>query len=181
MNAPPSQDSTDERELLDRFRHGDREAFGELHRRYSRRVLAVLLSGGLQESDAHDVSQEAWLKAFAARATFTEGNFVRWIATIAINASHDAQRRKRPDRLPAGYDESGPNENERRAMREIIERCFDGLAEANGDFAAAVLDDYLGLTTAELAAKYGVAAATIYTRLNRGRAMLRDCIEAKLT
>src|SRR5262245_13373777 len=52
--------------LVERAKAGDRMAFGELVRRYRGRILALTLHLTGSESEAEDVTQEVFIKAFRA-------------------------------------------------------------------------------------------------------------------
>ncbi|MEY4514258.1 MAG: polymerase sigma factor SigW [Pseudomonadota bacterium] len=100
MIPPPPPGLRDEEEdvLVRRFRQpgqeGD-EAYSELVRRYQTRVVRLVgyLLG--DASEAEDVSQEAFVRAFSARDTFDRGdNFAAWIRTIATRVAFNCRRDK---------------------------------------------------------------------------------------
>jgi RNA polymerase sigma-70 factor, ECF subfamily len=84
-------------------RGGDSEAFRELVERHSRAVyrLAHRMTGN--PSDAEDVVQETFLRAYKQLSRFeSRANFSTWIHRIAVNCSIDLIR-SRPHR-EAGHD-----------------------------------------------------------------------------
>jgi RNA polymerase sigma-70 factor (ECF subfamily) len=84
-------------------RGGDREAFRALVERHSRAVyrLAHRMTGS--PSDAEDVVQETFLKAYKQLGRFeSRANFSTWLHRIAVNCSIDLIR-SRPHR-EAGHD-----------------------------------------------------------------------------
>src|SRR5512142_2073160 len=82
--------------LVQRAREGDRDSFGALVRRYQRLVFRVV-GGFLRDpADVEDVAQEAFIKAFAAMASFRPGApFAPWIIRIATRTSYDRLRQRR--------------------------------------------------------------------------------------
>jgi RNA polymerase sigma factor (sigma-70 family) len=63
---------------------GDSRAFGELARRHSTRVRALLRRMGASRALADDVAQDAFIVAFKRIATFrNEGSFYSWVGRIA--------------------------------------------------------------------------------------------------
>jgi RNA polymerase sigma factor (sigma-70 family) len=84
------------RDVLDRARQGDGEAFGELYRRCSRRVfgLCLHLLGGRE--DAEDATAEVFLRM---RETLTRYDpsvpLGAWLAKVAANHCVDRLRRRR--------------------------------------------------------------------------------------
>src|SRR5947207_10416904 len=83
----------DEDDDLDRARRGDRDAFGRLVRRHQRRVYAAALHILGNHSDADDVTQEAFVRAFRGLASFDgRADFFTWLYRITINTSLNALR-----------------------------------------------------------------------------------------
>jgi RNA polymerase sigma factor (sigma-70 family) len=79
-------------ETLARVRDGDRDAYAELVNRYAPVALrtAVLLGAG---SDAEDVVQEAFVKAFGALGRFRDGAAFRpWLLQIVSNETRNLHR-----------------------------------------------------------------------------------------
>src|SRR3954463_12852671 len=78
----------DEDPDLDRARQGDREAFGRLVRRHQRRVYAAALHITGNHSDADDVAQEAFVRAYKGLATFDgRSDFFTWLYRITVNTA----------------------------------------------------------------------------------------------
>ncbi len=79
--------------LVDRAKAGDQHAFSELVRRYRRRILALALHLTGNESDAEDITQEVFLKAYRALGSFEgRSQFFTWIYRMAVNRSLNAKR-----------------------------------------------------------------------------------------
>jgi RNA polymerase sigma-70 factor (ECF subfamily) len=78
---------------LDRARQGDRDAFGRLVRLHQRRVYAAALHITGNHSDADDVTQEAFVRAYKGLATFDgRADFFTWLYRITINTALNALR-----------------------------------------------------------------------------------------
>src|SRR6476619_752980 len=72
---------------------GDREAFGRLARRHQRRVYAAALHILGNHSDADDVTQEAFVRAYRGLAAFDgRADFFTWLYRIAVNIALNARR-----------------------------------------------------------------------------------------
>ena len=81
-----TEPATSERELIERARGGDRDAFCALARRYGRRIHSLALHYCRRPADAEDLSQEVWLRAYRALAGFrAEASFYTWLRQITIN------------------------------------------------------------------------------------------------
>src|SRR4051812_32911370 len=78
---------------LDRARQGDRDAFGRLVRLHQRRVYAAALHITGNHSDADDVTQEAFVRAYKGLASFDgRADFFTWLYRITINTALNALR-----------------------------------------------------------------------------------------
>jgi RNA polymerase sigma-70 factor (ECF subfamily) len=77
-----------DRELVERFRDGDRAAFDQLVRRHQRGVWHLVRRYVRSDADAADVTQQAFVRAFRGLVTFRGAASVRsWLYRIAINCS----------------------------------------------------------------------------------------------
>src|SRR4029450_13209565 len=63
LAAVPNEPRDDERELVIRVQHGDREAFAELARRHARRAFAIAYRILRHTQDAEDLVQDSLLAA----------------------------------------------------------------------------------------------------------------------
>jgi RNA polymerase sigma-70 factor (ECF subfamily) len=74
-------------------RRGDRDAFGRLVRRHQRRVYAAALHILGNHSDADDVTQEAFVRAYRGLGSFDgRADFFTWLYRIAVNTALNALR-----------------------------------------------------------------------------------------
>lgn len=113
---PPrdKQDTTDE-QLLSSYRHGDREAFAELVKRYERELFHFLVRFLGDRAAAEDVFQETFLQVHQSAEQFDLERRLRpWLFTIAANKARDLmrQRARRPTnpleaQISGGADEGG--------------------------------------------------------------------------
>ena len=78
----------EERRLAERFRTGDRAAFGELVERHQRGVYYLVWRYVRSDEDAKDVTQVAFVRAWVGAANFrADASFRTWIYRIATNLS----------------------------------------------------------------------------------------------
>jgi RNA polymerase sigma-70 factor (ECF subfamily) len=74
-------------------RRGDRDAFGRLVRRHQRRVYAAVLHILGNHSDADDVTQEAFVRAYRGLGSFDgRADLFTWLYRIAVNTALNALR-----------------------------------------------------------------------------------------
>src|ERR1051325_6648077 len=73
-------------ELVRRSQQGDLSAYDELIRRYQDRIYATVYHMTSNHEDAHDLAQEAFIKAFQALSSFKgDSSFYTWVYRIAVN------------------------------------------------------------------------------------------------
>jgi RNA polymerase sigma-70 factor (ECF subfamily) len=84
-----------ESELITRAQAGETDAFCSLARAYERRIYSLAFHYCRERQDAEDLSQEVWLKAYSALATFRyESSFYTWLRKITINCFINHRRRR---------------------------------------------------------------------------------------
>jgi RNA polymerase sigma-70 factor (ECF subfamily) len=80
--------------LLEAAQRGDQEAFGEIVQRHQRTVYGFLRARLLQPSDAEDLTQETFLRAYTIRARFDSSGLVAsWLIGIARNVLREHARK----------------------------------------------------------------------------------------
>lgn len=176
----------EEHECIARSQGGDVEAFNQLVEQYQRLVynLALRMMGNAET--AEDATQDAFLSAYRAIGKFKGGSFKAWILRIAANSCHDKMRMARRARVVSLDDllqESGdfmPDNNiespEDYALRRELGRFLnEGLTHLPEDQRLVIiLCDIQGLSYEEICQATGSSLGTVKSRLNRGRARLRD-------
>jgi len=165
-----------DRDLVERFVGGDRDAFAVLVQRHERRVynLAYRMLG--REEDAHDATQDTFLNAFRRMSSFRgDAQFTTWLHRVAINTCYDAlRRRKREPALEMDQSAEGdaiPHDHaESTAVSIDVQRAL--LRVPNEFRAALVLHDVQDLPYDEIAEILGVPVGTVKSRIHRGRVAL---------
>jgi len=91
----PEEVPTDER-LVSAALSGDDEAFGELVRRYKRRVFSISARYVRNSDELDDVCQEIFIKVYQNLEKYrADAPFEHWVSKIAVNACYDALRKQR--------------------------------------------------------------------------------------
>ena len=186
MNTP-----LDEKELVDRSRQGDLEAFNCLVIAYQDRVYNLCLRMLGSPQAAEDAAQETFLSAYRSVGRMRGPSVRSWLLRIAANASIDELRRRRRQpqlslEAPApGSDSGRPLEvadsaegPERLALHgELREALQVELLRLPPDQRLAViLCDLEGLSYEEIAASMGRSIGTVKSRISRGRSRLREAL-----
>jgi len=174
----------DDRELVRRAQHEDKEAFEELVRRHQHRVFAV--AGGIvrRREDVEDVAQQVFVKAYFSLKRFDQrAAFSTWLYKITVNECWDMLRKKkvRPLVYEADLSEEQarqvissaqkgkdvPDISERLEARQRVERLLDGLDER--DRLMLILKEVEGFSIEEIAEVLDLNANTVKVRLFRAR------------
>ncbi len=170
----------DDAELLRRARGGDRDAFAAivtLHQTAALR-LATVITGDSTEAD--DIVQEAFVRAYRSLATVRSGESLRpWLMRIVANQAKNSQRsRWRSDRRA---DRQGrmrliaPTGPEDAALGEIeAEALLHALADLSARDRDVLACRYFAeMSEAETSIVLGVARGTVKSRTARALVRLR--------
>jgi RNA polymerase sigma-70 factor (ECF subfamily) len=198
----PNESRTADAALIERILAGDEASFELLMRRNNQRLFRAARSIVGNASDAEDVLQEAYFKAFSALAAFEgRSSLGTWLLRITINeALTRADRTSRVVSLRAvetpggevaddssvrasGWLGHAPRSPEaatgdgelRSALAAAVERLPDSLR------TVFVLRSVEGMSVEETAECLELTPEAVRVRLHRARAALRDELDQRLT
>src|SRR5216117_1984918 len=101
---------TSDEQVVERALTGDAEAFGEIVRRWERRIFALAYGMLGREEDARDATQETFLAAFRNLRGFRgDAKVSSWLHRIAVNQCITRQRRAKVRGETALEDEAEKN------------------------------------------------------------------------
>ncbi len=170
-----------ERELVERARKGDRDAFASLVHQVSDALFAVA-HRILRDVDlAEDALQVALITAWRQLPHLREPErFEAWVHRILVHACYAEARRSRRwatnVRVLPVDGPVGPDEHLSVADRDELERAFRRLPLDQR--AVFVYHHYLGLPLVEIAETLGIPAGTARSRLHYATRALRSAIQA---
>jgi RNA polymerase sigma-70 factor (ECF subfamily) len=174
-----------DRQLLERARAGDSDAFGELIRPHVPSVRRFAYAFARRWSDADDLAQDALLKAFRAIASFEgRSSLSTWLYSVTRSVCFDHYRSKlahaRDAEEPYEETENGgaasPSAGPDRLLetRDEAEQLWRALKRLPAEFRVPlVLYEIEGLGYEEIAHVEGVPIGTIRSRLSRARQQLK--------
>ncbi len=182
---------TDERNLVERVKSGDQSAFRAIMEKNSRRLYRVARAVMRDDTEAEDVVQETYLRAFSNLATFRgESSLTTWLTRIALNEALGRKRRQRATvtlasvetaqetnaqiiQFPAMSTETDPERTAaQHEIRRLLERAMDALPEPFR--VVFVMRDVEEMSIEEAASQLGIRPETVKTRLHRARRLLRQ-------
>jgi RNA polymerase sigma-70 factor, ECF subfamily len=170
-----------DRDLVERAREGDREAFAVLVHQVSDSLYAVAFRILRDPGLAEDALQNALVLAWRRLPKLREmDRFEAWIHRILVHACYDESQRARQwtssIRVLPMNGPSTPDGSSALADRDELERAFRRLSLEQR--AVFVLHHYVGLPLVEVAELLGIPAGTVRSRLHYALAGLRDALRA---
>jgi len=179
----PGVEPNRESALLERCRAGDTRAYQELVERHQDRAYALALRIVRSPSDAEEIAQDAFVKAWLAIREFRgESAFGTWLHRIVVRRALDraeslrargAREEPLEPESDAGGGEGaavapGPESSDARRLAHLM----DALPAAQR--AALSLHYYENRSVTEIAAMLDMPEGTVKTNMSRGRATLRQ-------
>jgi RNA polymerase sigma-70 factor (ECF subfamily) len=187
---PPGSGAAD-LALIKRVQQGDRSAFDLLVLKYQHKIVKLIMRYVRDSSEALDVAQEAFLKAYRAAPSFRgESAFYTWLYRIAINTAknHLVAIARKP--ISYDLDTQDPDQssimNELREldtpeglaqteeMRNTINRVINGLPEELR--TAILLREIEGMSYEEIAETMECPVGTVRSRIFRAREAIDKAI-----
>ena len=173
--------------LVARAKAGDAQAFDELVRRYRKRIFALALHLTGSQSEADDIAQDVFLRAYRALDGFEgRSEFFTWVYRMAVNRSINA-RRDRDRRgeepmedprveLAVAVDAKG-NPALAAELRQTYSRLLRALDSLPADMrTSVVLVALQGFSHGEAAVVQKVSEGTIAWRMHEARRRLQEAM-----
>jgi RNA polymerase sigma-70 factor (ECF subfamily) len=178
--AGPDEDADAARRVL----AGDTAAFEGIVTRWQSRLINLAWRFCHDRTEAEDMAQDAFVKAFRALRTFRgESAFSTWLTAIAINSYRTALRDREPAAVSLDFSHSTRSTRSGQAADDTLA----GLQERERDSAvrqavlrlppryrdALVLYYFEEMNLTETARVLGIPEGTLKAQLHRGRELLR--------
>ncbi|MGA0705324.1 MAG: RNA polymerase sigma factor RpoE [Steroidobacteraceae bacterium] len=170
--------------LVRRVQRGDKSAYDALVLKYQHKVLKLVRRYIRDQSEAEDVVQDAFIKAYRALPNFRgDSAFYTWLYRIAINTAKNSlvSAGRRPISVDLDAQDAAATELQSRLkdtdtperllltdeIRSVVNRAIDGLPE---DLRRAiVLREIEGLSYEDIAASMACPVGTVRSRIFRAR------------
>lgn len=195
--AAADDESPDDRILAARVRSGQHGAFRQLMQRFDRHLFRIARGVIHDDSEAEDVVQEAYARAYHKLDTFRGDAPLRtWLTSILLNEARSRLRKRRNMVGLEQMDESAldpywASQSSTRfgsedpaalaahaEIRRLIERAVDALPDAFR--TVYVLREIEECSVEETASRLALKPETVKTRLHRARRLLRTALHETL-
>jgi RNA polymerase sigma-70 factor (ECF subfamily) len=170
--------------LVERVKQGDKRAFDLLVLKYQHKIVNLVMRYVRDPSEALDVTQEAFIKAYRALPRFRgDSAFYTWLYRIAINTAKNylVSMNRRPLEYnldPQGAEQSAINSRLRdedspegillrEELRQTVEETIAGLPDELR--MAITLREVDGLSYEEIAQTMDCPVGTVRSRIFRAR------------
>ena len=164
-----------------RAQGGDRRAFEQLYRLHVNRVYGLCLRMTGQHSQAEELTQEAFIRAWERLDSFRgESAFFSWLYRLTFNVVlGDKRSRQRREARVAGTEDleaiAHPAQRQRPGLRVDLEEAIATLPP--GAREVFILHDVEGYKHEEIAEIVGIAQGTSKAHLHRARRLLREQLQ----
>ncbi len=188
-------DNIIDKEIIERVKGGDKKAYDLLVLKYQQRVINLISRFVKNHSDALDVSQETFIKAYRALPNFRgESAFYTWLYRIAVNTAKNHLTVQSRKITKSDYDvtdieqiegnmsliEQTTPENllHKDELQETVLKTIENLPE---DLKSAImLREIDGLSYEDIANVMDCPVGTVRSRIFRAREMIDSKIKPLL-
>ena len=167
-----------DRELLDRARAGDMEAFDQIVLAKGEPLFRTAFAILGREADARDAVQETLVRAWQHLPELRQTDrFDAWLGRSLVNRCRDALRQRgRVREITLATDD--PLTSDLRSADSSGSELRSAFARLDADQRAILVLHHLhGYGVAEIAAWMGIPTGTVKWRLSRARRALRSALE----
>lgn len=187
--------SSDEAALIAAAQGGNANCFGTLLSRYEGKIFWIANNITHNESDAEEVTQDAFWKAFQHIEDFKgDSRFYTWLVRIAINQALTNLRGRRlydisldsptdteADFIPRDVKDKRLTPEERYSQTELAEILITGIEGLNPTLRITFqLREVENVSTEETANRLGLSVPAVKSRVLRARMQLREALSARL-
>jgi RNA polymerase sigma-70 factor (ECF subfamily) len=200
LPAPDDISAADEARLIERLVARDERAFSVFVRAYERRVFALVLRMIGNRAEAEDLAQEVFVQVFKAIGSFRgDSKLSTWVFRIAVNLCKNRSKYLRvrhtseQDPIDAIADRTqlgaakGSNvahverPDEMMAGLQVERIVEQAIMQLDPTFREClVLRDVEEMSYEDIGAITGLPEGTVKSRIHRGRAQLKELVEAAL-
>ncbi|MBD3410225.1 MAG: sigma-70 family RNA polymerase sigma factor [Ignavibacteriales bacterium] len=190
MLERPSKDYTDEELIVEFQKSDDIDAFQALVGRYKDQLYNFVFRYLNERDSAEDVVQETMIRVYRKKNSYKPvAKFSTWVYTIAGNLAKSELKKRKvrsavsidrrdEDYAPLEIADDGPSPDELADAGIVEEEIQAALMKIKPVYREAViLRDVEQLSYEEIAVASGQEIGTVKSRINRGRAALKELLK----
>ena len=180
-----------EKDLIQKARSGDQDAFGQLVLTHQNKVYTICVHMVTDREEAADLAQEAFLKAWRSLSAFQgESSFATWMHRLATNVCLDYLRKQtRRQNIstavslddedsgwtePADHSQDPQLQLEQEERKRALARALKELPEHHRQ--PIIMREVSGMSYQEIADALDTDLGTIKSRIARARERLRKIL-----
>jgi RNA polymerase sigma-70 factor (ECF subfamily) len=187
LHETESLESASDSRLVEQVRQGVRAAYGELVRRYEKKLVRTIQRMVGHAETAEDLAQDTFLKAYDRLDRFDSSKrFGPWLFQIGVNTAIDWMRRNKKrvrmslDDMARGEGGYDPPDPDPRGSIDLSQEVQHVLNQIPIDYRTVLmLRDLEGFPCSEVAAIIGRQEPTVRWRLLRAREMFKEIWERR--
>ena len=172
----------EDRELIEQFKNGNKQAFNLLVNKYRERVYSIVFRMLRNEDEAMDISQDVFVRVYKSLPKFRgDSSFYTWVYKIAVNLSinyiNRDKHRKLEDLADYSYKMKATRGNpdkeyENTELRQAIERATLSLPKKQR--AIFVMRHYENLSHKEIAEITGKSVGSVKANYHHALQKLKE-------
>jgi RNA polymerase sigma factor (sigma-70 family) len=195
--APVDYAALDDHALVAQVRDGHREAFRHIMQRCNQRLFRVARAVIGEDSEAEDVLQESYMRAYHKLDSFRgDSTLLTWLTSIVLNEARGRLRKRHTMvgleqvdaaaddthqiiQFPSKFGSEDPAVSAARAqIRRLLEHAIDELPESFR--TVYMMREVEECSVEETASLLAIKPETVKTRLHRARRLLRTSLQGTL-
>ncbi|HZY32603.1 MAG TPA: RNA polymerase sigma factor [Rhodanobacter sp.] len=195
--APVDYAALDDNALVALVRDGHREAFRHIMQRCNQRLFRIARSVIGEDSEAEDVLQESYMRAYHKLDSFRgDSTLLTWLTSIVLNEARGRLRKRHTMvgleqvdaavddthqviQFPSKFGSEDPAVSAARAqIRHLLEHAIDELPESFR--TVYMMREVEECSVEETASLLAIKPETVKTRLHRARRLLRTSLQGTL-
>lgn len=163
----------EEEELINRAKHGDKEAFNKLIEPYHKKMYVVAMAYLKNYADAEDAIQDTLYKIYVNLWMVNDANTFRvWIFTILKNTCNDIYRKNKKDIIP--FDDKTIEIFQYNSTKKDL-ALFELIEFLEKEERLLLLSKYIwGFKTRELSKIFKCNESTIKMKLSKAREKIKE-------
>ncbi|HET7898234.1 MAG TPA: RNA polymerase sigma factor [Flavisolibacter sp.] len=178
MNGASNQ-SYNERDLIEGCIRGDRKMQRELYERFAPKMYGVCLRYAGNAEEAEDILQEGFIKVFRKISSYRgEGSFEGWIRRIFVNTAIEYYRKKTYLQPITEHEENTVEGKYLSVLDNLAEKDIIKLVQQLSPGYRTVFNMYVveGYTHKQIADLLGISEGTSKSQLSRAKQILQDMV-----